>query len=211
MEDFDIAAELRQAIMGAPLEPGTPVEELVLNHDQATEWLAQLDSVRARRQEVVDSQAYVVAKMNEVTKPRIAALDAEEAILEEALGIFHSMMVDVDKEHNLTIPLPTGVLKSGTWGGDIWEYDEVAFQPWAMEHLPGAVDLPEPKILKGPAEKLIKEATLRVSDGVVQLADGTTVPGLKIKERPRSYKAVTTGDIEREAAKKAAKAAAKGE
>lgn len=191
MEDFNIADELAKAIMGTPLEVGTPVEELVLSHDQATEWLAQLESVRQRHREVVEAQAYVVAKMDEVTKPRLRALEEEEAALCEALGIFHEMMVEVDKEHNLTIPLPTGTLKSGTWGGDIWEYDDAAFEPWAMENLPGAVEFPEPKVLKGPAEKLIKEATLRVSDGVVVLADGSPVPGLTIKERPRAYKAVT--------------------
>lgn len=192
----DIVAELEAALMGQ--EPdfsrAPAAQELALDADQATQWLAQLNSIRRKRHEVRGAFQAAVDRMKVVVDERVSNLNEEEAWIEEALSIYHEMMLVDDPEGSKTITLPTGTLKSGTWGGDVWSWDDDKFDAWAMENLPGAVEYPEPKIKKGDAKKLIKEATLRISDGVVVLADGTAVPGLTVKERERQYKAVTDSE-----------------
>jgi len=189
----DIVAELEAALIGPEPDMSIPAheQEIPLDADQATRWLAQLDSVRRKRHEVTVAFGAAVKRMKDVVDARVGNLDEQEAWLEEALAVYHEIMLAEDPEGAKTITLPTGTLKSGTWGGDVWTWTEEAFEPWAMENLPGAVEYPPPKVSKTTAKKLIKEATVRVSDGVVQLADGTTVPGLTVAERARQYKAVT--------------------
>lgn len=193
---MDIMTELEEALAGD--EPDYSVKPeagtLVLDSDQATQWLSRLDSVRRKRQEIKDARAAAIARLDKVTVPRVANLDEQEAWLEEALTIFHEIMLAADPEGAKTIVLPTGTLKSGTWGGDIWTWDESVFDAWAMENLPGAVEYPAPKILRAEAKKLIKAATVRVSDDKVVLADASTVPGLTVTERERSFKAVTENE-----------------
>lgn len=190
---MDIVAELEAALAGEEPDFTVPptADALVLDSDQATQWLARLDSVRRKRQEVKDAMAAAVDRMKVVAAARKANLDEQEAWLEEALSIYHTIMLELDPEGAKTIILPTGTLKSGTWGGDIWTYDDATFDAWAIENLPGAVEYPAPKVDKGTAKKLINDSKVRVSDDLVQLPDGTTVPGLTVTERPRAFKAKT--------------------
>lgn len=204
--------ELQAALIGdEPDFRGTPsADTLALDSDQATRWMAQLDSIRCKRTEITAARDAAVARLDKLTNARKATLAEQEAWIEEALAIFHQVMLANDPEGAMTIVLPTGVLKSGTWGGDVWTYeDEDKFEAWVMDRLPGAVDYPAPKVQKGVAKKLIQEGTLRISDDVVVLTDGSTVPGLKVTKRERSFKAVDNTTIEIEAAKKAAEKAAK--
>lgn len=194
---MDIVAELEAALAGEEPDFSVPptADALVLDSDQATQWLARLDSVRRKRQEIKDAKAAAVKRLDAVTNDRVANLTEQEAWLEEALTIFHQVMLAADPEGAMTIILPTGTLKSGVWGGkEIWNYDDALFNAWAIENLPGAVEYPDPKVSKDAAKKLIKDAKIRVSDGVVLVSDGKEefpVVGLTITERERAFKAVT--------------------
>lgn len=191
MDDFE--AELEAALANGEADTTRSVmglvdEGLSLDSDQATQWGAQLNAARRKRAEVRAAYDAAVKRLTAVTEARIAKLDEQEAWLEEALQVYHEVMLAVDEEGYKTIVLPTVTLKSGTWGGDVWTYSETEFEPWVIDNLPGAVEYPPPKVKKADAKKLIKEATVRVSDGRVVLKDGTAVPGLTVTPRDRQFK-----------------------
>lgn len=203
MNEFE--EELEAALGGEPADISKPprlaIEEgIVLDSDQATQWGAQLEAARRKAREVSAAHEAAVARLEAVTEKRLANLAEQEAWLEEALQVYHEVMIAADPEGNLTIVLPTVTLKSGTWGGDIWSWDDAAFDAWAIANLPGAVEYPLPKVKKNDAKALIKKATLRVSDGKVILKDGTAVPGLTVTERERGFK-VNTASTEKPKAK----------
>jgi hypothetical protein len=195
MNEFEL--ELEAALGGTEADTSMPIKDQVerghvaLGEDQATQWGAQLNAARRKAREVAEAHSAAVERLNAVTNARLEALAVQEAWLEEALQVYHEVKLAEDPEGYKTIILPTVTLKSGTWGGDVWTWEDSAFEPWAVENLPGAVEYPAPKVKKADAKKLIKEGTLRISDGKVVLKDGTAVPGLTVTARDRQFKATT--------------------
>lgn len=190
MSDFH--AELEAALRGD--DPDFTADPALagstLDATQATAWLASVEHIRRQRVELTEAYNEMVRRMKVRLDERLANLDTEEGFFTEALAVYHAMKVAEDQERNKTMTLPTGVLKSGTWGGDKWIVtDEAAYDAWILVNLPGAVTYPEPQIKRGEAKKLLKDA--RITDGRVQLSDGTVVPGLEIKTAERQYKVMT--------------------
>jgi hypothetical protein len=206
--DENFEALLNEALAGETLHGDASPGEMNLDFtdDQATMWLAEKANVERKLADLNAAHASAVARLEAFTVPRRGNLAQHIGWLDEALEMYHRVKIAEGPEGNITIVLPTGVLKSGTWGGDKWVVtDQAAYDAWILANLPGAVEPQPPKIKHGEAKKLLKDA--QVSDGRVMLKDGTVVPGLTIEKAERQFKPKSEFEIEREKAEKEAKAA----
>lgn len=202
----DFEAALAEALAGD--EPSYEVSPVApLDPDQVTQWVARVENVRKRKADVKAAYEAAAARIKAAHDAEIARLTQQDEWLCEALEMYHRVRLAEDEEGNKTIPLPTGVLKAGKWGGDTWTFSEDEFVAWALVHLPGAVE-PQPfKLKKTDAKKLLKEAFDTDEDGNIStdegghpiLADGTVVPALTITPAQTKFKIVTNFEVDSKA------------
>lgn len=200
----DFNATLAEALAGD--EPNYEVSPVSpLDPDQVTQWLARVENVRRRKADVEASFKAATDRLRLATDTELDRLDQQDEWLCEALEMYHRVRLAEDEEGNKTIPLPTGVLKSGKWGGDTWTFANDEFVAWAEQNLPGAVEAQPMKLKKAEAKKLLKDAIEIDSDGKVVtddeghpvLADGTVVQALTITPATTSFKVVTNFDLDK--------------
>lgn len=183
-EEFEDALCGEIATADAEGNLGLPVDL-----DQAEQWMAQLRRIRRLRAEYVAAHAAAVARLNARLTEVTAPLDGEDAMLSEALEMFHRTLIAVDANRK-TVPLPSGTLKSRMGQPTVEVTDEDALLAWAVANRPDVVDFPpppDPKVKKVDLKKVIKaEAT--VSDGVPLLgADREPIPGVVVTEAERKF------------------------
>lgn len=193
-----ITDEFDEALAGeAPDFDAEPTPALDL--DQATQWVAQVARVRRLRDEYLAAHAAATARLNARLNERLAALNEQEAWFEEALAMYHRVLLANDPEAK-TVPTPAGTLKS-TATQPTWEfYDEEAFTAWAVENMPQVIaeppPPPAPKVVKTEVKKVLKAEAAEAlkmagtSDAVLT-HDGAAVPGLRVLPAGRNYKVIT--------------------
>ena len=159
-----------------------------LDLEQASDWLTQIQQVRAKRQEYLDAHTAIVARLTKRLNDVLEPMARNEAWYVEALEIFHRTALTLDPKAT-KIQTPAGDLTSNA-GQKKWVYeDEAALLEWAMANVTDAINLlpaPDPSLKKVELKKALNEhATF--SDGVVVWEDGTLVPGVKVLPAERSF------------------------
>lgn len=150
--------------------------------------MAQVKAIRARLTEYEEAHVAARNRLNAKMEEIRSNLETQEEWILDALEMYHRTVLAND-DTRVTIPTPAGTLKSNA-GRNKWVYeDDAAFQAWVMTNVPSAVVAHEETIDKNKAKAGLKDAT--ISDGVLVLKDGTTVPGVKIVPPERTFSVVT--------------------